>query len=196
MRVLTLALSLVAVAVAVAEAQAAPTPADREAALRTRAGDLARQAGRLAEAADDYAAADALAPSEARLWARIEVLTALRSDEELAEAYAAYLARYPDGPRAAEVRARLAILRGPAAAGPAEGGGAGAVDIGPAAAEGPEGERPSGRKVIDEPWFWAVIGIGAVSLLVTTLVLAGSGGVQDPLPGDGGFVVRTVVEGP
>ncbi|HJL17558.1 MAG TPA: hypothetical protein RMH99_17980, partial [Sandaracinaceae bacterium LLY-WYZ-13_1] len=158
---------------------------------------LAQERGRLEEALEDFRRAHALAPSAAHLLALAEMLDALRRDAALIPVYRELLELAPAHPRAAEVRARLAILEGtarvPAAGGAdAPAGAEVAVDDG----DGASAEEDEEWDLFDEPWFWAVVAVVVGGGLVAALFLTSGEGVQDPVPGSDGGVIRTLVERP
>lgn len=163
--------------------------AEREARLRCEAGWLARSQGRLEDALEDFQRAHALAPSLDRLWSVAEVLEALRRDREVLDAYRAYVELAPESDaRLPEVRARVAVLER-------------TLDTAPEHAE-PEADEAAAiapaheHSVLDEPWFWAVVAIAGAGLIAGLLFGTASAGVEAPLPGDEGVIVRTLVELP
>jgi tetratricopeptide (TPR) repeat protein len=176
------------------EAEPAPdAPAEREARLRFEAGQLAREQGRMEQALEDFRRAQELAPSTDRLWAVTQALEALRRDGELIETYRVYLQLAPpDDPRLAELRARLAVLEGASLEVPPPAPASEALSAVAPEPAAPEHEHT----VLDEPWFWAVLAIGAAGIVGGLLFGTASPGMEAPIPGDEGVVVRTLVELP
>lgn len=173
-----------------AAALEAPDAAEQEARLRVEAGRLARAQGRLEEALEDFRRAHAIAPTLDRLWSVAEVLEALRRDRELLDAYRAYLELAPESDaRAAEVRARAAVLERTLAA-PST-----SIDE-EAAASGAEAPPAREHTVLDEPWFWAVVAVAGAAVIAGLLFGTAGPGVEAPIPGDHGVVVRTLMELP
>lgn len=174
-------------AVAPADSATQLGAAEREARLRHEAGVLARAQGRLEDALEDFRRAHALAPSPDRLLSVIELLDALRRDRELLDAYHAYVALAPEGdPRLPEIAARTAVLERTLA---------GDRSVPEAPERAPE---PPAREhtVLDEPWFWGLVALAAAGLVAGVLFGTASPGVEAPIPGDNGVIVRTLVELP
>jgi len=186
------------------------SPAEAEARLRSRAGVLALRRGDLEDALADFERAWALAPTPERGWALADAQSALGRREALRETYRSLLELAPDHARAAEARARLAVLEAaavpepPAEATPTE-----ATELDdPADAADPDGADRSDEDasdegasdeddewtILDEPWFWIVAAVVAVGGVAAALILTADPGTEDPIPGDDGFVVRTLVE--
>ncbi|MBX3275010.1 MAG: hypothetical protein KF729_32395 [Sandaracinaceae bacterium] len=170
---------------------AAEDPAEEEAALRDAAGALALRRGDLAGARADFARAFELAPTAARGWALADVFGALGDAAAQARALRALLGIADDHPRAAEWRARLAVLDARAEA-PVEAAPAG--DPPPASSEPPPAE-PS-RDVLDEPWLWAIVAVVAIAGIAVALALTSGPGLEEPIAGDAGDVAYTLVAWP
>lgn len=135
------------------------------------------------------------------MWEAAEILSALRRDGELRRLYRAFLATYPNDPRAAEVRARLTVL-GPATEGaspPASTRSSstspGSNEAGPAATAATDAESDKdGGSIVDEDWFWPVVVGGAVVVLIAVLALIQPGAPEQAIPGDDGVVVMTLLD--
>lgn len=166
--------------------EATPSPEEAEATLREQAGRLAMQRGDLEGARADLARAFALAPTPARGWALADAQGALLETTDQAATLRALLELAPDDERAAEARARLAVLdaSAPTEAGPVEEPPAETADVPAPPAEEEEEERD----IFDEPWLWAIVGVVAVGLILTTVIVTEDPGVQDPIPGTAGAV--------
>lgn len=158
--------------------------------LRREAGRLALGRGELERALDDFRVAYELAPEGDRLLDVADVLDAMRRDGELRAAYRAFLEANPEHPRATEIRTRLAVLDAAAAA-PAP-----RVGEPPEASarEPAEEEEEAEGEFYDQPWFWAVAAILIAGGLVGVMYAIEGVGVQEPIPGDDGYVIGTLVE--
>jgi tetratricopeptide (TPR) repeat protein len=159
-----------------------------EAELRAQIGRMAVRRGELETARTELERAQQLDPGADRLLELAAALEALREDAELMRAYRVYLRRAPDGERAEEIRARLAILT-------ERGEGDAAVEAvcepaRPIVSEPPQSERT----VLEEPWFYVVIGLLVISAIAGIAAATEAGASQvPPLPGDDGVVVYTLV---
>lgn len=168
-------------------AETPPAPeTHREADLRAETGRLALRRGQLEEALTDLRRAYDLDPIPERRLELASVLEALRRESELAELYSGHL-ESEASLREAEVRARLRVLveRADAPAAPQEA---------PAEAEDDDDEN-NPFAFFEDPVFWIVAAVVVVAL-GASLIADATSGSGNPVPGDDGLVVQTLVEWP
>lgn len=178
-----------------AYAQATDTATNATASSAESADDAARRvfssgresyaAGRFEEAFLAFQQAYALSHRPALLFNVGQAADRLRRDREAITAFEQYVAEVPDATNRQEVEARLSVLR---------------AEVARRQALEDAASRPStpptdtgSHSIVEEWWFWTLIGVVAVGGGVTIGIVAGSRDeLATPTPGDfgpGGVVV-------
>jgi tetratricopeptide (TPR) repeat protein len=171
---------------------------DSEARSLFEAGRTAFEAGRFEAALERFREAYELSGRPALLYNVGTAADRLRRDAEALEAFRGYVAAVPDAPNRDEVEARIRVLE----AAVAEDAARAAREQAPptpeevAVASEPSTElaspeaSPGGGSVLEEWWFWTIVGVVVVGagVGIGVGVASADAGTQAPLPGTGGVV--------
>lgn len=192
---LVLATPLLSCSSALAQDGTAQSGLDAEARSLFEAGRTAFAAGRFEAALARFQEAYELSQRPALLYNIGTAADRLRRDAQALEAFRAYLAAVPDAANRDEVESRIRVLEEAVAedearAVPAPEEVTAAPEPVVAAPESEPSDAGEGGSVLEEWWFWTIVGVVVVGAGVGIGVGVASAdpGTQAPLPGTGGVV--------
>jgi len=169
-------------------------PSDMEARNLFQAGQLAFEDGRFADALDAFQRAHELSQRPALLYNIGLAADRLREDELALDAFQRFVAAMPDAPERSRVEARIAAIRQAIARREALSPQQVAQASMTAPTQAPPPADIEARPVWKSWWLWTAVGVVAAGTVLSVVLATRDPGVEPPLEGDVGFVIRTLVQ--